>query len=167
MLVGLSVNRSTPIFNITNLTPSTAQGTLNFTFTSSVSGESVRAGTTVGGDTFLSRQHVTQFSENPYFTDKFASTGVVNYADPVAMTNGTWTISGVVDRSVIEVFVNGGQQSGTMTFFPEWELDVLMVSAGGIAGDGEVVVSVGVWGLVNTWVGVEDGNGTVRGNVTM
>lgn len=37
-------------------------------------------------------------------------------------------------------------------------------SAGGVAAN--ATVSVGVWGLEDTWEGAADGNGTVRGNVT-
>lgn len=144
--------------NVTSLSPYTLQGTANFTFTSSLSGESVRGGTTVNGDTWLSRQHTYGF-DNPYFTDKFSATGVYSGA-----ANGTWTISGVLDRTILEVFVNGGQQSGTMTFFPEQPLDVLMISAGGVAANASV--SVAVWGLESGWAMQEDVNGTVSGNVS-
>ena len=145
--------------NITNLSPYTASsGALNFTFSSSVSGEFIRGGTSVNGDTWLDRGHTSAF-DNPYFTDKFSASGLYSGAE-----NGTWTISGVIDRSIFEVFVNGGEQSGTMTFYPTRPLDTMRLSAAGVASN--ATVSVGVWALEDTWEGAADGNGTVRGNVT-
>ncbi|KAK5287793.1 Invertase, partial [Cryomyces antarcticus] len=87
--------------NVTHLTAATLAGSVNVTFSSSQSGESVRAGTYVGGDTFLNRQHTRGF-DNPFFTDKFSATGVFNEI------TGAWSLSGVIDRSIIEIFVNGG-----------------------------------------------------------
>jgi len=146
--------------NITNLTPCTASsGQLNFTFTSSVSGEFIRGGTAVNGDTWLDRGHTNAF-DNPYFTDKFSASGLYSGAEE----NGTWTVSGVIDRSIFEVFVNGGEQSGTMTFYPTRPLDTMRLSAAGVAAN--ATVSVGVWALEDTWEGMADGSGTVRGNFT-
>lgn len=53
--------------NVTGLTSSTLGGGVNFTFLSSVSGESIRGATNVGGDTWINRQHIRGF-DNPYFT---------------------------------------------------------------------------------------------------
>lgn len=142
--------------NVTGLTSSTLQGTLNITFSSSLSGENIQLGTTVNSDTWMSRAHTYGF-DNPFFTDKFSSTGTYS-------GNGTWTISGVIDRSIIEVFVNGGQQSGTMTFYPNRPLDTLLISVGGIAANASS--SVGVWALQDTWASEANANGTVVGNVT-
>lgn len=145
--------------NITNLSPSTvSSGQVNFTFSSSVSGEFIRGGTTVNGDTWLDRGKTTAF-DNPYFTDKFSSSSLYSGAD-----NGTWSISGVIDRSIFEVFVNGAEQSGTMTFYSTRPLDTMRLAAAGIASN--ATVSVGVWALEDTWEGQADGNGTVLGNVT-
>lgn len=144
--------------NVTGLTSSTLAGTLNFTFLSSLSGESVQGGTTVGGDTWLSRQHTYGF-DNPYFTDKFSSTGVYS-----GSSNGTWTISGIIDRTILEVFVNGGQQSATMTFFPTRPLDALALTVGGISQNASAAVAV--WGLTSGWAAQENTNGTVVGNTT-
>ena len=145
--------------NITSIPASftATNATLNITFTSSLTGENVRAGTTIGGDTWFSRRNTPDFN-NPYFTDKFSSNGIV------ATNNGSWTLSGIIDRSILEVFVNGGLQSGTTIFYPSQPLDLMSVSAGGIpSGAG---VSVGVWGLRSGWAPMENGNGTVVGNVT-
>jgi beta-fructofuranosidase len=144
--------------NITSLSPYTAAGTLNFTFSSSISGEYVTGGTTVGGDTWLDRGKTTAF-DNPYFTDKFSASGLYSGKD-----NGTWTISGVIDHSIFEVFVNGGEQSGTMTYYATRPLDIMRIGANGIASN--ATVSVSVWALEDTWAAQADANGTVLGNVT-
>nr|OQO31957.1 hypothetical protein B0A51_00298 [Rachicladosporium sp. CCFEE 5018] len=144
--------------NITSLSPTTAVGALNFTFSSSVSGEYITGGTIVNGDTWLDRGHTYAF-DNPFFTNKFYATGLYSGSD-----NGTWTISGVIDRSIFEVFVNGGEQSGTMTFYATQPLDTMRIGAAGIAPN--ATVSVGVWALADTWAGLADANGTVTGNVT-
>lgn len=145
--------------NITGLSPSTSSsGQVNFTFSSSVSGEFITGGTTVNGDTWLDRSHTNAF-DNPYFTDKFSVSGLYSGSD-----NGTWTISGVIDRSIFEVFANGGEQSGTMLLFPTSPLDTMRLGAAGIASN--ATVSVGVWALEDTWEDQADANGTVYGNVT-
>lgn len=146
--------------NITGLNPNILFGNLNFTFTSSMSGENVQGGTMVNGPTWISRHNTRGFGfDNPFFTDKFSSNGVYSGSQ-----NGSWTISGVLDRTILEVFVNGGQQSGTMTFFPTRQLDTLWIGANMIPGD--ATVSVAVWGLGDAWATQENFNGTVVGNVT-
>ncbi|KAH0040628.1 hypothetical protein KCU78_g1139, partial [Aureobasidium melanogenum] len=107
--------------------PDTLAGSLNFTFTSSVSGENIQGGTIPGGTTWLSRRNTNRGAENLYFTDKFSSEGIYSGSE-----NGTWTVSGVLDRTILELFVNGGEQSGTMTFFPEQPFDTLRIGAKGI-----------------------------------
>jgi len=84
--------------NVTDLTETTSMmsGSLNFTFISSISNESVSGGTTIGGDTWIDRGDVRGFV-NPYFTNKFSSTGTYG-------GDGTWRISGVIDRTILEVF---------------------------------------------------------------
>ncbi|WPH04189.1 Hypothetical protein R9X50_00707700 [Acrodontium crateriforme] len=143
--------------NVTGLTTSTLQGMVNFTFMSSVSGEYVRGGSPVNGDTWLDRGHTYAF-DNPYFNDKFSATGT--YGD-----DGIWRVSGVIDRSIIELFVNGGEQSATSLFFAKQPLDTVRIGAAGIAPDAKV--SVGVWALKDTWAEQANANGTVVGNLTM
>lgn len=143
--------------NITGLNDDNLAGTVNFTFSSSVSGEYVTGGTFVNGATWMDRGHTDGF-DNPFFTDKFS-------VNTVYGGDGTWRISGVVDRSIIELFVNGGEQSATNTFYPSYPLDTLRIGASGIAEG--VQVSVGVWALEDTWASMANSNGTVVGNVTM
>ena len=142
--------------NVTGLDSSNLAGTFNFTFTSSISGEYVMGGTIVGGDTWVDRGHTNAF-DNPFFTDKFSATGIYG-------GQGMWRISGVIDRSIIEIFVNGGEQSATNTFYSTYPLDTLRIGAAGIADGAQV--TVGVWALEDTWASMANANGTVVGNVT-
>ena len=150
--------------NITSIPPaSNVTGSANFTFLSSATGESLRGGFFLAGqnqyDFFLDRGNLRGF-DNPFFTDKFS----VN--NPVDPDTGTWRLEVVIDRSLLEVFLDGGQRSATLSFFPEGELDVLIVSTLGL-NEG-VGVSVQVWGLQSAWMMEEVGmgNGTVLGNST-
>jgi beta-fructofuranosidase len=144
--------------NVTGLASAALQGAISFTFQSSVSGESISGGTFISsGDVWLDRGRTDAF-QSPYFTDKFTATGLFN-AD-----EGTWSISGVIDRSIIEVFLNGGELSATSVFFPTQPLDMMMLRVSGL--NETATVSVGVWGLKAAWLDQADVNGTVAGNVT-
>lgn len=147
--------------NLTSIPNNTySMGTLNFTFSSSYTKESVSGGFFLGGDNpfWISRQKVLGFGEtNPFFTDKFSVGNPIN-------SNGTFMLEGIMDRSILEVFLDGGRNSATMTFFPEGELDTMEIRTGGL-NEG-VVVSVAVWGLRSTWAGQESEDGIVYGNVT-
>jgi beta-fructofuranosidase len=131
--------------NVTGLTggPSLA-GSISFTFQSSVSGESISGGTFISsGDVWLDRGKTDGF-QSPYFTDKFTATGLYNEDD------GSWRISGIVDRSIIEIFLNGGELSATSVFFPTQPLDMMMLRVSGL--NETVTASVGVWGLQAAWL---------------
>lgn len=54
-----------------------------------------------------------------------------------------------MDRSILEVFLNRGEDVGTMTMFPENRLDQVVVSADGL--EGIVDVSIRVTGLRSGW----------------
>jgi beta-fructofuranosidase len=145
--------------NITGLTTTASlAGSLNFTFSSSMSGESISGGTFISsGDVWLDRGHTDGFS-NPFFSDKFSATGLYNEDD------GTWRLSGIVDRSIIEIFLNGGELSATSVFFPTRPLDTMALR---IAGLNETAsASVAVWALKAAWLDQANVNGTVLGNVT-
>ncbi|KAG4436342.1 hypothetical protein IFR05_008163 [Cadophora sp. M221] len=133
--------------------------TLNISFSSSQTHESVTAGFYLGGDNpfYITRSNVLGFSQtNPFFTDKMSVGNVLN-------RDGTFTLEGVVDRSILEVFLDGGRNSGTVTFYPEGVLDTVEVRAGGL-NEG-VKVEVGVWGLRSTWAEQASEDGIVYGNV--
>lgn len=136
-----------------------SQGTVNFTFSSSYTHESVSGGFFFGGDNpfWMSRQKVLGFGDtNPFFTDRFSVGNPVN-------PNGTFTLEGIIDRSILEVFLDRGRNSGTMTFYPQGMLDTMVFSTAGL-NEG-VEVSVAVWGLQSTWANVAT-DGMVLGNIT-
>jgi beta-fructofuranosidase len=138
--------------NVTGLDSSNLAGTVNFTFSSSVSGEYVTGGTFIGSTLWLDRGHTSGF-DNPYFTDKFSTNGV--YGE-----EGRWTMSGIIDRTIIENFLNGGEQSATNTFYPSEPLDTMRLAAAGVSQG--ATVSVGVWALEDAWAQQSGGNGTMR-----
>ena len=143
--------------NISNIPVANTTGTANFTFMSSVSGEYIKGGFFLGGDFWLDRSHTNGF-DNPFFTDKFS-------ASLILAADNTFRMEGVIDRSIIEVFLNGGQRSATTTFFPEYPLDMMVFATAGL--NPNVTVSVAVWGLKSAWAAEENVNGTVVGNITM
>ena len=100
----------------------------------------------------------TDAFQSPYFTDKFTATGLYNEDD------GSWRISGIIDRSIIEIFLNGGELSATSVFFPTQPLDTMMLRVSGL--NETVTASVGVWGLQAAWLNQADENGIVAGNTT-
>ena len=79
----------------------------------------------------------------------------------------TVRLLGVLDRSILEVFLNNGEKAGTLIFFAQGELDTLIIGTNDL-NDG-TTVSAEVFGLQSTWTSEEvgNGNGTVLGNVTM
>jgi beta-fructofuranosidase len=149
--------------NITNLSYASLTGSLNFTLLSSASGESVSGGINLPGDAvvWLDRGKTTGF-DNPLFTDKFSYGALFN---PDSDGKGAFRLSGIVDRSIIELFVNRGEIAATSIFFPRQPLDTLTVTANGISE--AVEVSVGVWALKSPWEELADERGIVVGNVTV
>lgn len=69
----------------------------------------------------------------------------------------------MLDRSVLEVFLNNGEEVGTMTFFTEGMLDTVVIGTRGMSEGVEVQAEV--WGLRSGWEGTS--NGTGGGNVTV
>ena len=149
--------------NITQIPAANTTGTANFTFLSSVTGESIRGGVFLGGgngDTpfWMDRGYARGF-DNPFFTDKF-STDL--WLDPDTQT---FRMLGVLDRSILEIFLNNGAKAGTMTFFTEGILDTLILGTNDL--NPGIGVSAEVYGLQSAWATQENMNGTVVGNVTM
>ena len=101
----------------------------------------------------------TRGFDNVFFTDKF-STDVWLNAD-----TQTVRLLGVIDRSILEIYLNNGEKAGTMIFFPQGELDTLIIGTNDL--NPGIGVSAEVYGLGSTWAGQESSNGTVKGNVTM
>jgi beta-fructofuranosidase len=140
---------------------STALGpnpTLNFTFTSPLSGEFIRAGFQFAGDNafWLDRSGTHGMADDVFWTDKFSVADI---------HNGThWNVEGVLDRSVLELFVDRGVHAATMLYYPDQPLTVLSVAARDLSEEAEVAVKV--WGLESAWEAKEGEDGVVRGNVT-
>lgn len=145
--------------NISSIPLANTTGTANFTFMSSVTGESIRGGFYLGGDTpfFINRGYLRGF-DNPFFTDKVSVTNLIN-SDTRA-----FRLQGVIDRSILEVFLDNGLRSGTTTFFPEGELDTMIIATAGL--NPGVKVQAAVWGLKSAWASQQNVNGTVVGNIT-
>jgi beta-fructofuranosidase len=132
--------------SISRIPTANITGTANFTITSSSTNESLRGGFFLGGDAlfWLDRSGIHRFMENPFFTDKFST------SNPIQKSR-EWLLEGVIDRSILEVFLDGGVQSATVTCFPEGRLDVMEWATEGL-NEG-VEVSVVVWGLESGWAG--------------
>jgi beta-fructofuranosidase len=145
--------------NITSLNSTALSNTAsaNFTFLSSISGESLTGGQFLaGGSNFFLNRGLIRGFDNPYFTDKFSA---------YPTFSETWRMSAVLDRSIFEVFLLGGANEATISIFPEYPLDTLIIKIGGLNMGAKT--SVAAWGLESGWRGYENTSGTVVGNVTM
>ena len=71
-----------------------------------------------------------------------------------ALADGTWTLSAVWDRSILELFVSGGIQTATALAYPEEPLTQFTVNTH--AFNTGAVVNVTVYALESVW----PGNGT-------
>ncbi|KAF5540811.1 SUC2-invertase (sucrose hydrolyzing enzyme) [Fusarium mexicanum] len=136
--------------------PSTSS--MNWTFSSPITNEAIKSGYYLGGDPvfFLDRGGVKGF-DNIFYTDK-TSLG------SLATDNGTWSLSGVIDRSIYEAFLNNGVDSVTNTFFSTEPLTLMIFSATDLPED--VKVSVKVHALESAWKEMENDDGLVAGNRT-
>ena len=147
--------------NITGIPLANATGTANFTFLSSTTGEYIKGGYYLGGDTpfFINRGHTGSFADyDPFFTDKFSTTSLTD------LDTQTFRMLVVIDRAIVEVFLNNGAQAATNSFFPDSSLDTLIVGTSALSPG--VAVTASVYGLESTWSSQEDTNGTVAGNTT-
>lgn len=146
--------------NVTGIDSTTISGsaTMNFTFRSPISNEYLQGGFYFGGDTpfFVDRSGVRGF-ENVFFTDK------VSTNNPIS-ADGTWSMVGVIDRSIFEVFLDGGERSGTVSFYPNEPLTQMTISAVDILPGMDI--SVEVRAINSAWARYENEEGTVLGNVT-
>ncbi|KAG6046779.1 hypothetical protein E4U17_007726 [Claviceps sp. LM77 group G4] len=130
---------------------------LNFTFTNPESGDYVRGGYYFGAykDFYLDRGGAQAF-DNVFFTDKFS---INSYA-----TDGEWSMSGVFDRSIIEIFINGGIDSITSIFYPKEPLTVMTILLTDLPQS--MQVSVRVSALGSSWTTMAGSDGFVWGNQT-
>ena len=142
-----SVESNAVYFDVTidNLPSAGATGELSFNFTSSASGDYLDGAVELNSGSFWINRagtHLFTVADNAGFTGQFDTSISVS-------ESGQFTFSGVIDRSVFEVFLEDGKQSGTMSFFPTKPLDKVTFAATGLGED--VSVDVGVWGLKSGW----------------
>lgn len=155
--------------NLTGLTVSTLRGVANFTISSSISGEYIRGGINAAGGPgiWVDHSNIRGF-DNPYFNDKFSEEGLFTPAmvpeSGLAASNSSFNLGVVVDRSILEVYLNGGQVAGTFSFFPTAALDTVAIRFGNVPESATSAASV--WALRDTWAEQANANGTVVGNVT-
>lgn len=147
---------SNAIYFSANTTGLSASGTLNFTFSSPISGEYLQLGVFFGAEepVWVNRGGVRGF-DNPFFTNKFST----------STFGGVTSVSGVIDRSLFEVFVNDGEKSGTTSFFAEEPLTVLSVASAEVSQGVQVMVEV--MALQSTWETNQEGTGVVGSNISM
>lgn len=145
--------------NVTGLPIDTAAGILNITISSPASGESLTGSAAFAGSnaTFtVDRSHVGGIS-NPSFATTFTNNQSLDIS-------GTWSVAAVIDRSILEVFIDRGAYVATVDFYPAEPMAQLIIGTNGVPQG--VQVSVGVWALQSAWVQFEDADGIVVGNVT-
>lgn len=147
--------------NITSLPPiaSNATGTANVTFLSTTTGETLTLGQFLSGDFpfFLDRSNIRRAYDSPFFTDRFSTNPLLGPSLP----ESGFRLEGVLDRSILEVFLQGGERSATITFFAEQDVDAMVVRTGGLNEGAEV--GVRVVALESAWARYENGTGTVVG----
>ncbi|KAG6001166.1 hypothetical protein E4U21_004665 [Claviceps maximensis] len=145
--------------NVTGIPTDKLEKNISFDFSimSPNTGEYIRGGHTFGGynDFYLDRGGARGF-DDVYFADK---TSTNSYA-----VNGTWSMSGVLDRSTIEVFLNGGMDSGTLSYYITSPLNVINFRTAhflpGMEGTLRVVA------LESAWEKMKSPDGLVWGNQT-
>lgn len=147
--------------NITGIPSSSIPelATLNFTFVSPQTGEFVRGGYYLGGDTpfFIDRGGAKGF-DNVFFTDKFSTNSIID--------DNSWRMSGVLDRSILEVFLDGGIESATVSYFATQPLTLMVLSTSDMPRG--VNVSVSVHALESAWQKMTNQeDGLVYGNQTV
>ncbi|KAF4943529.1 hypothetical protein FSARC_14899 [Fusarium sarcochroum] len=148
--------------NVTGIpdTGVSATATMNFTFSNPQTNEAIRGGYFLGGDPvfFFDRGSARGF-DNVFFTDKTSMSSLPT-------KDGRWSLSGVIDRSIFEAFLNEGVDSVTNTFFTTQPLSLMVFSAANMP-DG-VELSVKVHALKSAWKEMQSKkDGLVHGNQTL
>ncbi|KAI1268804.1 glycoside hydrolase family 32 protein [Xylariaceae sp. FL1019] len=145
-----------------NTTLVSTYSTLNLSFTSPATGETLQSGFFFGGDNafFVNRGLIRGF-DNIFFTDKFSTADVYSGG---SISLASWRMQAVLDRSMFEVFLDNGVHAGTVLFYPEQPLSLLNLVTRDLPEGTEVSVSVRA--LKSAWAQYEDEQGTVLGNVT-
>ncbi|ORX34843.1 glycosyl hydrolase [Kockovaella imperatae] len=103
------------------------EAAFSFAVSAPSSKESVKGGYMFGGPNaghaWLDRGNTKGFgSDNPFWNDRFS----------VAQVSAARSIWGVIDRSVLELFIDDGAYSATMLFFSEEPLTLLRIGTEGM-----------------------------------
>lgn len=114
---------------------------VNITFTSATQNDSVSLGYIINNWVWLDRGNAKGYS-NLLFNDQF---NTFYLFDPDAMA---FTLSVVLDRSMIEIFMDNGVLLGSSVFFASEPLIHVDVSIGGTGG---AQVNAAVWQLNSAW----------------
>ncbi|TFK87030.1 glycoside hydrolase family 32 protein [Polyporus arcularius HHB13444] len=128
-----------------------ATSSLEIVLSTSDSQESLSCGYSFSDNTFFLDRGNTRGFQDPTFTSNF-STSVFPRED------GTWTMSAVVDRSIIEVFLNEGVASATSVFFATQPLTSISISTAGLPSGATTKVELRA--LESVWRAT--GNDTAR-----
>ncbi|RFU35474.1 hypothetical protein B7463_g917, partial [Scytalidium lignicola] len=156
--------------NLTTAGQTNGNETVQLIFSSSTTSESISLGLTLDGSsaTFsMSRANITSWTtsfEVTAFTKSnlvplsstslsrrsFSTTNQVQFSPYTRqIKTQAYTLNGVIDRTILEVFLNGGVDAGTMIFFPKGGLDTMSLNVAGL-GDGSGV-GFEAWGLKSGW----------------
>lgn len=120
-------------------------GDVSFNFTSPESGEFFEGGIHLGTREFWLNRAGTRLyttADNPNFTPTFDTT-----VPP--FEHGKFGFSGVFDRSILETFLDDGDQVATTRFYSKSPLTVLTVSADELCQG--AVVQLKAWALESGW----------------
>ena len=117
---------------------------INFTIASPSSGENIRSGYFFGGSNsgsaWIDRSKTNGYGQDdPFFTTRFS------HADVTPIT----CISGIVDRTILEVFLEEGRDSATTVFFPTEPFSNFSMATTGMPEG--TTVEIGVWALGSGW----------------
>lgn len=117
------------------------KASLNFTFVSPHTRESLSGGFLLGVESFFLDRGRTRGFDNVFFTDKFSVDS--------PRSGDSWSLSGVFDRSIIEVFLDQGIDSATAIFFAKQPLTRMTLATSDLPEG--VRVSVRVNALQSGW----------------
>jgi beta-fructofuranosidase len=155
--------------NVTTTASSLSNASIELDFQSSSTGESINLSLNL--QTFLNaakttatfsmtRANIAGWSKGKLDTATLSNLVPFRSVSSAGSTVETFQISGILDRSMLETFVNGGLNAGTMIFFPLGKLNTIALTMNGLGKKG--YVDFEVWGLRSGW-GPENSNGeTVR-----
>lgn len=160
------------VLNVTTSTSSASNASVEIDFISSSTGESITlalgllsvslsSNTSATAASFeMSRANITGWTNGAAFPT-FALTNLVPFSskeqDHGDSKIETYEIRGIMDRTILETFLNGGVDAGTMIFFPTGRLDTIVLKISGLGG----WVDFEAWGLRSGRCSAIAGNGTV------